>query len=200
MGQLDAEWHAILAGYGVDILHMKVLYRDLGKAKADALVVELADCIKRRTNKTFGVAVFWKDWKALNKEFRLKEELGNPFAFAAFGCLAHLQDWAQKPERNTSMADIPCMFEAGSEGMHILWTLAKTEFGIPRLEGDKSVVPLQVADFVAWNNYRHMNDIQAMEGRRPAAIEQLRKTADVGTYFGMEHIRELAIRGGIAVR
>lgn len=198
--KLTAEWVPILAKYGLTELHMKTVYRDIGKPNADSLVGELADCIKRRTNKTFGCAVLWKDWRKVNRKFRLKEEIGTPFPFAALGCLSHLQDWAKKPERAVDMADIPCIFEHGSEGMAMVRKICKREFGIDILEGGKSIIPLQVADFVAWHNRRHMDDIMSFGLNRPAALPRLRRSADLGAYFSLKEIEELAIRGNIAVR
>lgn len=201
--KLSMEWVRVLHGYGLDMFHMKDLYREFRgrRNEADALLQDLSALVKRYTNKTFSMSIFWRDWNKVNVKYQLKEQIGSPFPFAAVSCLSHLEHWAKNQKRGLSMKDIQCWFEHGSEDYGLLIKLCRKEFGIEPFMAGKSLVPLQVADLIAWQGRREMEDRMKLDDYQPTKAQAtIKKAAYVSGYMSRPQIEQLAIEGDIPKR
>jgi Protein of unknown function (DUF3800) len=137
--------------------------------------------ILRRVNAGFAASVFKTDWQEFDKG-RWAEALGHSFyAAGAFQCLKLVSTWMHMFNRNEPMRYV---FEKGAEGQHevrellirtkkdpearAMSRMAGWSFESKKDEEIKGVrypgvIPLQAADFLAYEMYRHM-DNRVVEG------------------------------------
>jgi hypothetical protein len=197
--QLSSEWDNLIAEYGLTRVHMKELLNTVKGGRAKSLMDALAGLVKKRTNKTISVSVLSRDWRKVNRVFKVQEELGSPFPMAGFSCVAFLNAWAKK--NGARLEDIQVVFESGAEGSGFLTSLCRQEFGIDIAFGGKSIIPLQVADFVAWSNRRALVDVMDRDiyDKRQSLLI-LRKRSDASKYISREHLEQLCIQGKIPLR
>ncbi len=137
--------------------------------------------ILRRVNAGFAVSVYKSDWREFDKG-RWAFALGESFyAAGVFQCLKLVSSWIHRFNRNEP---IRYVFEQGAEGRDEVEALLRRTEKTPEaramsrmegwaFEGKKDevvkgvrrpgVVPLHVADFLAYEMYRHM-DNRVVEG------------------------------------
>ena len=203
---LEAQWISILSSWGVTAFHARKLWTNRGefvgwrdrRADKEMLIEQLATCIKKNTHKTIAAAVVMSAWRSVDRIRRLREELGGPFPFCAISCLAHLQRWAERS--SVEFKDIQLIFEDGSEDKGLFITQCKKEFRVIPAFGDKSLVPLQAADLIAWEGRRHLQDLYRKDTDVRASTEVLRSVADKAVFFDRKHLMQLCDEDNIRRR
>jgi hypothetical protein len=105
-----------------------------------------------------GTSVLLKSYREVNRDFRPDEEIGNAYPFCALSCVAHVQHWA----KNKGISDrrIKYVFEHGAEHKGQFLERCKSLMSVSPILMGKDTIPLQLADFVAWENRRVMVHLQ----------------------------------------
>lgn len=157
--------------------------KDKQRALKAAVNKRACGIILRRVNAGFAASVYKTDWLEFDKG-RWSEALGEGFyAAGAFQCLKLVSSWIHRFNRNEP---IRYVFEKGAEGQDEVRTLLRQTEKIPEaralsriagwsFESKKDevikgvrypgVVPLQAADFLAYEMYKHMAN-RVVEGIR----------------------------------
>jgi len=154
--RFNDQWSAILASEGVPSFHMtdfvsskKVFSGWKGQTeRRKKFVANLADCIRKNTNKGFGHSVVISDFDEINEGFMLREHAGTPFVMSVRTCLGGVKKWALKKKVPTD--HILVMVEKGDEDQGELVDRARLEGFkvIPMLKSD--TVAFQAGDMAAW--------------------------------------------------
>lgn len=177
--KLEDEWGDVLAGVGLNCFHMMDFAhskREFKSWRGDErrrmrFLQRLTSIVSTRVRKSFSSVVILKDYKALDKKFRLHETVGHPYAFCGHVCAEKVRNWAREYRVNEP---IEIVFETGSrhkgELMDIL-TLHGLSDPIFRKKQEHSA--LQAADLVAWE---HLKVCTEIEGKR--RISRIRKSLD----------------------
>ena len=197
---LETEWYEHLGRYGLDMLHMKTLVRDLpSKQQRDKLLLGLSGLVKRYVNKTICQSIWLRDWRQTNKRFKLVEGFGNPYPFCGFACVAHVQAWADK--RGVELGDIEILFEDGDEHRGELKELCSRQFGITVVFDGKKRMPFQVGDLVAWAGRRESSEyIQSGSVPNRPWVDEIQRVADASRYFSQVQLAELCVQSGVEPR
>lgn len=155
--RFDRAWNSILEEHGLDALHMTDYARGVKpyqKFKGDATLRkrfqnQLSDCIAKNTNKAVRATLLLVDYNAVNRIFKLKEQMGPPYAVCGVMCLYEALQWARRKKCEKSLI---CFFEDGDKGRGELKKRAAWMFPVERLQflqKDK-IRAFEAADFMAW--------------------------------------------------
>lgn len=181
------EWRAFCSDEGIEYLHKRELEHCRGQFKKwQSLEKDEQDENKKRVNKRacniilrrinagFGTSVKKSDWLALDKT-RIAEVLGTGFyAAGVMSCMKLIAAWAQDFRKQ---GEIDYVFESGADGAPELTRMLQTIESVDELRDfyklgswsfarkkpkagklDNSVIPLQAADMLAYETYRHMDN------------------------------------------
>jgi hypothetical protein len=161
------EWGSLLSEFGVTVMHRVDLESLQGEfvtwtaEKRNIFVNKAQQIIKRRTYVAIGKSVIKADFEKMFPE-NLKRFYGGAYGFCAILCLARAKLWFDK----TNLKDpINWVFEAGTEGagqinhlFNALYTDVPTRndyrLGSWSFAG-KDIVPLQAADVIAYEMFKH---------------------------------------------
>jgi hypothetical protein len=158
--QFDENWRFVLAKFELPYFHMKSLrqykgpfeqFKDNLPRETD-LMTRLQGVIRVRAQKSIGCLVDVNAYESVNREYRLNEMFGHPFAFAGCSAIYKTLKWLERVHPNT---DIAFVFEAGTKGWGTLVEAARKQMNVTPILGDwEKLTPIQAADFVAWENHR----------------------------------------------
>jgi len=154
--KFNDEWTAILAREQVQSFHMT----DFVSSKKEfsgwkgqterrkKFIADLAECIRRHTNKGFGSSTLISDYNEVNVDFMLQEYAGTPFVMSTRACLGGLTRWCQK--KNVLTENTLVIIEKGDDDQGDLIERARLDGFkvIPMLKSD--VVAFQAGDLAAW--------------------------------------------------
>jgi hypothetical protein len=161
--KFENSWREVLSDFDVPYLHLKELHhRHSGtgiyaKWKGDqrtptAFLSALTKVIKKGINKTFCYGLVLRDYRDINKEFKLREGVGSPYVLTAASCFDQVDQWMKaKHPRNPIMH----VFEQGDCGQKDFERLARSRkrvvVPIPKTspETGEPWVQFQGADLVA---------------------------------------------------
>jgi hypothetical protein len=165
--KFDVDWTLLLAHYGLPYFSMKECSQFKGPFKAwgdcrgtrDNFLRDAAAIIKSYALYGFGSVVLHPEFDEANRQYALKEYVGNPYALAGRICVKHANEWGLK--NGYEGWKIVYVFDQGTSKSGHLQQLMNREglgdpiFGSPRdtyREGEllKGLTPLQAADFLAY--------------------------------------------------
>lgn len=106
--RFETEWPKLLPE-GIPFFHMtdfvsrrKGWESWMGRSEDRAkLVAALVDCIKRNTNKGFGISLQLSEYDAIDGKYALTESAGGPYPLVGLACLAELRKWASRHKMTT---------------------------------------------------------------------------------------------------
>lgn len=175
------DWRLLLASYHLPYFHMNEFahskgpfekWKNLEDMRAQFLGLA-AEVIKENVLHGFASVVHQKHFDSVNTAYEFSEHLGNCYSLASRSCIADCNQWLRKEER---AFPVKYIFDQGDAGASELVRIAQLHgFPIPSFEpsrdmrGRKGVIPLQAADF--------------------AAYELLKATRDVGVDAPLTHYR-----------
>lgn len=181
------EWREFCSDEGIEYLHKRELEHCQGQFKKwqalpkdeqdkNKMRVNKRACniILRRANAGFGASVKKSEWLALDKD-RIADVLGTSFYAAGVkSCMQLIVGWAQDFNKH---GEIDYVFDSGAEGapeltrllqaiestteLRDFYRLGSWSFARKKPQNGKlnnSVIPLQAADMLAYETYRHMDN------------------------------------------
>jgi hypothetical protein len=180
MGQWELfvkEWGRVLKEYKVSQMHRAELenghgeFKGWSSQKRITFVKKLHSIMRRRTRVAIGSAVFKKDFEEIIPE-EFRKFCGGVYGWCAHECIVHAKRWAEKCQRDYS-GNFQWVFEAGTKGhgqvkkmfdgvMITQKTLENWHIGGISFQS-KAVVPLQAADVISYEVYKHVEN-QLLDG------------------------------------
>lgn len=191
--QFITHWQRLLKDYGVEQMHHTDLENLRGEFTAESgwsptrrneFVRKAQRIIKRYTYIAVGCAVIRKDFDEVLPEL-IKKYYGGPYGWCAQECIRQASNWCEDAKHGQA---INWVFEAGTKGSGQIEFFLNKSYANPkirqllRLNGwafkGKDIIPLQAADVVAYEIYKHMQN-QIIEGGkryiRRSAVDLFRK-------------------------
>jgi hypothetical protein len=158
--KFETEWNAVLDKYGVPKpLHMsEFMFQWADRPdERDVILLALMKVIRKRTRKTFSTCVVLADWRRVNEDYELAESGWQPFPLCATQTLVKLEKWK---DRNKIPEPIERIFEDGDRHREVFQKVMEEFDGSPSpIFEDKRLVPLQIGDFIAWQNTRTISRV-----------------------------------------
>jgi hypothetical protein len=160
--------------------------------KRQKFIERLVSITKIRATMSFSCSFRLEDYRAVNKEYFLKETFGGPFAFAARTCVGRVRQWAHSKVPRIGTHEIGFVFEDGMQGKgDLITSMARDGFPSPTFRPkDTLLPPLQAADLIAWEFHKAMK--QAFENElvalRASFEALLKMPGDNGVFTTAEDI------------
>ncbi len=182
--QFEIDWKLFLLAYKVTDLHMKYFSQSKGQFSkwkgADAIrrsfISDAHSIIKDHVN--FFVACF-ADHRLIaiaDKNLRVSEMFGSPYAIAGRACVAQVEAWRN---RQSDPSQIKYIFEDGCQDKKSLVEALSLPDRLPSVGFEpsrdiasphgilrKGVVQLQAADFLAYELRKHKQEFACRSGRK----------------------------------
>jgi hypothetical protein len=178
-------WTPLLDAYGVSRLHrvdLESFKREFKKWNPDRrkeFLVKAHRIIKRHTYVGFGTGVIKGDFEEVMPSW-VKDMFGGVYGWCANECIVHIAKWCQ---RKSYKERIPWIFERGTSGHGYVSALFETlskhsEWGERHSIGtcrfqDKRTIPLQAADTLAYEVFKHLENRIIDEGKRDVRLSAL---------------------------
>jgi hypothetical protein len=214
--KFERAWKSILADYGASSLHMKDLYvnrREFEGWKGhdsdkEEMLRRLALCIRQFRIQTVTLGLVIHNYREVNGDYQLDEEIGHPYPLCALAGVAYVQGWARDQTPPISNENIQFVFEHGAEHKGQFIKQCKKLMHVEPILTGKEKVPLQLADFVAWEyrrNFKNMKDILESDEYRPYQERDTyqiikRSKCHIGKYMMSRQLRELCEQFGVSRR
>lgn len=182
--RFDAEWAGILARESVSSMHMTDFVSSRAeytawKGETDRrkqFISDLVDCVRRNTNRGFAKSVILSDFNEVDRRFRLREAVGEPFTLCMRGCLGALAKWAKRKKTNT--ANLSVAIEKGDEDQAKLIRMASSDgFNVVALH-KPAVMAFQAADIAAWKSRTVIHNALYGPLRTVADAENIMRSLD----------------------
>ncbi len=191
-GVFQKKWRDALRTAGVPYFHMKEfahstkIFTDWrgDEPRRRALLSDLIQVLFETVDHGFAAVVPHDVFRAVDRDYQLSERYKNPYVFACRDVMASCNTWLRT---NKHGLNVSYVFESGDDGAGALVDLAEAErLPSPSFypsrdlsDGQKGVIQLQAADFLAWEILKGMREPEdtAPEDRRLtiqllSAIEQ----------------------------
>jgi len=203
----EGDWRILLAHYDLPYFHMKEFAHSKGpfaswkgkEGQRSNFLRMAVDTIANRVHRGFTCVVEYESFYAIDAEYELSKEAGNPYSLAARDCMAHANLWLKKSRRGIS---VDYVFEDGDGGKGLLLDMIdrhnKVVTGFDTIslpifrpsrdrEGQKGIIQLQAADFAAYEwlkayrtgddepLYKYRKSVQAL-ARIPSWVGKYTKT------------------------
>lgn len=126
-------------------------YKHLSSRQRQRFLDRLINHIGTRVRRSFCILVPMYDYREVNELYYLEEWLGKPYSIAALGIVQKLKAWKTQFAPNDPLE---VFFESGTKHQGDMRKVFK-QFGYdePIFRDKKSVIPLQAADLLAWENF-----------------------------------------------
>jgi hypothetical protein len=178
--RFNSEWQTLLDSEGVKVMHRVNLetfhgeFKEWNPDRRTAFVKEAQVIIKRRTYGSLGAAVIKADFESVMPEW-VQKLYGGPYGWCAQDCIVGSRRWREEHPHGDDSID--WVFEAGTEGTGQVMAMLDSLFTNPmerpqyRINSwtfaGKNVLPLQAADVVAYESFKHMENQIIGGGQRP---------------------------------
>lgn len=183
--RFESEWRKLLPD-GIPTFHMTDFassrkgwesWKNQPEARVK-LFAALVDCIKRNTNKGFGISLQTSDYAAIDRKYALTEGTGGPYPLVGMACLAELKKWAAR--HDIDHAKILCILEDGDEGIGTLIGRAWSDGFNAIQQGKKNIRAFDSCDLAAWKTKSLVDDglIKQLQHTDPIAGGQLIRSFD----------------------
>jgi hypothetical protein len=211
--RFDQEWRSLLSEFGVRVMHRAELENFRGEfvgwtpAKRDVFVQKAQRIIRRRTYVAIGIAVIKSDFEKIIPE-TLKRFYGGAYGFCAILCLARAKRWFDKAKQKDP---IDWVFEAGTAGSGQIGHLLDAIYAKVEMRNDfrlgrwtfagKDVVPLQAADVIAYEIFKHAVNRAVTQPRRKVRLSLqhlVRSQDDEHLEFWMSEDLEAYVKSPVA--
>ena len=172
------QWNGLLSEFGITKMHrgdLESLQREYlawTPEKRKLLVHKAQEIIRQRTYTGLGNSVIKADFEAVFPPI-LKKFYGGAYGYCAFLCIARAKNWFDK---TNTVDPIDWVFEAGTEGSGQFDILMRALYANPDLRRnfrvntwsfrDKATIPLQAADVLAYEIYKHITNQIVKGGKR----------------------------------
>ena len=173
--RFERNWSVVLKKYGVHLMHRSELETWHGEFTADrgwnparrtAFLTELQPIIKSCTKVAVGTAIIKEDWEELMPDW-LKRFFGGVYGWCAHECIVAVRVWCERPNRGRAHP-ITWAFEQGADGQGQVAQMFTELSRDPNLKSafrigafsfpDKTVVPLQSADVLAYEVFKQVEN------------------------------------------
>ena len=210
------DWQRVLDESEISIFHMTDFMAGRGpfekwRGRLDAqatLLGRLAGVIERHVHFSPATTVLLDDWRAVNRDYRLKECKATPYCLAAFKVIDKSIQWIKREHPHDSLDRF--VFEEGDTGFGDLrawmdWVREVAPSGsldaIYPVSRSKALQPLQAADFAAWEQrYAAVKRVQALELDYRPSMASLLKVKHQWGVTSRDNIVEISERFGIPSR
>jgi hypothetical protein len=154
------EWETLLSEYGLEYFTMKECaqwqgpFRCWCEDRRRSFILRACQILK--TYVQYGIAsiVPHREYREVNRSYTLKEYTKSEYALAGITAVRAACDWAAI---NHPRVPLECIFHQGTKGHGLLSSLMMEELKFMPIfrsayeqEGPRPVIPLQVADFLAY--------------------------------------------------
>jgi hypothetical protein len=191
--EFKEKWHTLLDAYGIKTLHRVELeafqgeFKDWNNHRRTEFLKKAHKIIRRFTYTAIGSAIVKADFDEVIPKGDFIRTFAGVYGWCAHACIVALLDWRQ---RHNYKDEIQIVFEAGTQGQGqvdtMLRELSKTSSWQEKekwpVSGwtfqNKSVIPLQAADLVAYEYYRVAEKALIRKQRlgfRKSALDLFRK-------------------------
>ena len=162
--RLDRKWLSVLETHGVSTLHMMELAHwkgEYSKWNRDetirrAFLEDLSDVIAREVNKAFVYCLLLPDYRNVDSQYMLSEQIGGPYSLLQTVALIDVFSWALK--RGQSKDRYGAIVELGDAGQDAFRKYFSSNeslmptFHPKRLPSGEPVTPLSVCDWIAYEH------------------------------------------------
>jgi hypothetical protein len=183
--RFEVEWRALLPP-GIPMFHMTDFvnsrkgWESWRRAPGRGpLFDRLIACIKKNTNKGFGVSLRLSDYFNADSQFQLQEAAGSAYALVGCACLEEVHKWAVR--RDVDYRSILCVFEDGDLGRGTLIRRARADGFNAILQSKQNVRAFDACDLVAWKTRRLVDDalVSQSQDQDSEAAEHILKAMDL---------------------
>lgn len=211
--RFNSEWSAILSREHVTSMHMTDFASTEKQFKSwrgqserrRKFISDLTDCIRRNTNKGFAASVYISDYNEVDKEYMVREALGQPFTLCAPTCLGALKSWAER--KHMKPEQVLVLIERGDDD--------QAEFiKVARIDGFKVVClnkedaqAFQAGDIAGWKSRIVLQNVvfAPVVTREDAekivrSLDPIRKILRVNQGFDKSGLLRICAKGGIPRR
>jgi len=202
------EWRRLLRKEKISVMRMADLQNLQGQFsvkrgwtidRREKLVESAAKIIGHRTRTAVGHAVIRADWeKAVPED--LKKIFGGPYGWCASECVALISKWKK---RNDIKGGLDFVFEAGTNGQGQIQEILMEIIKDPELNKhyglhaysfhDKTLLPLQAADMLAYEVYKEAENYAVHYAKRnvrpPLILLRGRHSSLHFSYAGERYLR-----------
>jgi hypothetical protein len=156
------------------------------EAERKSLLEKLVATIRVRVRMSFSCVVSPDDYAAVDKQYLLSEQFGNPYSFCGRHCVARVRTWGT--DNGYPLDEFRYVFEQGAKGRGLLVEVMERDgFPRPDFEG-KEISPLQAADFVAWEHTKALDDAQERFRKSLLALNKIPNNWDIYTRERLEYL------------
>ncbi len=183
----ESDWRGVLKDFGVPYLHMKEFAHSTGpfaawkgdEAKRAEFLAHLIKLLKRRVNIVFQYRLVPDVFHKLDREYRLTEAWGNPYAFTAAVTIRLADEWFESAYPNDQVSHV---VEKGDAGQgQLLGRFAGLRFAPalrPKVDQETGhhFIPFQAVDLMAYE--ARLNIERHLEGKEQVirqSLAELRK-------------------------
>ncbi len=195
--RFERRWSKILREYGLSTFHMTDYVSgqgDYSQFKGNSPLRktfqdQLTACVAKNTNKAIRFTLILRDYREVNRRFKLRERLGPPYVICARECLMHARNWARKKKCESTML---YYFEKGDKDQG-LFEKAAEEMVSPSqviFLAKGALGAFQAADFMAWKTKANMEKV-ITAASRPNERHRLRES--LGSLNNIPTVAEVLI-------
>jgi len=194
--RFETDWKILLAKYNLPYFHMKEFSQSKGpfeswykqegrRSNFLRLAVEIIACYVKQG---FACYVDHAVFDKVNANYDLSTAIGVPYSLAGRDCVAHSNQWLLNRKEELP---IEYFFESGADGEEELRRIMRKD-GLPELifkpsrdrEGERGVIPLQAADFAAYELRKAAVDHPDSSGPIWKYRKSLRALAKIPAWWG----------------
>lgn len=196
--EFERDWKKFLADYEVPYFHMKEFASSTGpykkwegiehEPKRRAFINDALRLIERHGCWSFATLVVSEDFNQAAKDQDLENTVGNAYLFTARTCLSDITGWCDEHRMNHP---VEYVFEKGDPKQGLLRQIMEHD-GLPQpifrskteKDSERSIVPLQASDFLAWEIRRgYKDEVENKPLRYPLKeFDRMSGKAKWGTY------------------
>jgi hypothetical protein len=193
--KFEREWRVALRAEGITIFHMKDFAHSTGEFKGwrndeprrRRFIASLQKVILARTSRRFSATVLLEHYRTVDRQFAFHERVGQPFTVAAQFAMTQVHQWMEDNHPRDGML---YAFEDGDSDKaelrrmttELRWLEVEPIFIKKKADAG---VPLQAADFVAYEHAKLLNDYlkSGKTSIRRSALPLLPRMKDRGTQY-----------------
>jgi hypothetical protein len=180
--KFDQEWGKLLAQYSVSKMHRAELESGYGefvgwtREKKNSFIAKAQEIIRKRTYLPIGMSVIKEEFEEVFPN-SLKKVYGGAYGFCVILCLTRAKHWFDKVNHREP---IDWVFEAGTAGSGQIAHLMNAMYSDSEMRqdlringwsfGGKNIQPLQAADIIAYEAFKHVTNQLVAQPRRDVRI------------------------------
>jgi len=200
--RFEVEWRRVLNREGISCFHMTDFVSSQGEFadwkvpehsyRRKKFIADLVTIATRYSNKSFGGALLIRDYNAINKKYRLREEAGFPYSLSGHYCVGLVRKWQKK----NNVSKVLFMFEKGDEHQGDLTRLCESDGITPLYPTKQDATPLQASDLLAWRTRHGFEEAMKLSSRNVERAQRLKDSfSEVWTgpheaFYGNRHSLE----------